>query len=85
MSETVIAALIGLGGSALGAFGGIVVNSRMMSYRLEQLEARFKETTEQNNALAARISKLENDNEVQKEQIRTVFHQLEEVMKKVLP
>ena len=38
MMESVMTALIGLGGSALGTLGGIVINSKLTTYRLEQLE-----------------------------------------------
>lgn len=42
MSEAVIVALIGLAGSAAGAFGGILVSSRLTQYRLEQLEKKVQ-------------------------------------------
>ena len=38
MSDMVIVALIGLLGSGAGAFGGILVSSKLTQYRLEQLE-----------------------------------------------
>jgi hypothetical protein len=79
MPESVIVALIGLVGSALGAFFGIAVNSKMMSYRLEQLEMRFKEITERQTGIDARISKLESENEVQKEQIKVANHRIEDL------
>lgn len=36
MSDTVLVALIGLAGSGAGAFGGILVSSKLTQYRLEQ-------------------------------------------------
>ena len=38
MSDTVVVAFIGLGGSALGSFIGVLVNTKLTNYRLEQLE-----------------------------------------------
>ena len=38
MSETVIVALIGLAGSGLGAFAGVMASARLTQYRLQMLE-----------------------------------------------
>ena len=42
MSETILVALIGLAGSGAGAFGGILVSSKLTQYRLEQLEKKVQ-------------------------------------------
>lgn len=42
MSEAIIVALIGLGGSALGSLFGVLVSARLTQYRLEQLEEKVK-------------------------------------------
>lgn len=42
MSEAVIVALIGLGGSAVGSLVGVLVSARLTQYRLEQLEEKVK-------------------------------------------
>lgn len=55
MSDEVIVALIGLAGSAAGAFGGILVSSRLTQYRLEQLEKKVQA----HNNLIERTYKLE--------------------------
>ena len=36
--SAVIVALIGAGGSAVGAVLGVVINTKLITYRLEQLE-----------------------------------------------
>ena len=46
MSETILVALIGLAGSGAGAFGGILVSSKLTQYRLEQLERKVEVRTE---------------------------------------
>ena len=38
MDTSVLVALITLAGSALGTFAGIAVNSKLTSYRIDQLE-----------------------------------------------
>ena len=55
MSETIIVALIGLGGSAAGSLAGVLVSARLTQYRLEQLE----EKVQAHNRLIERTYKLE--------------------------
>lgn len=55
MDNTVIVALIAFAGSALGTFAGILINSKLTNYRLEQLE---KKVDEYNN-VKTRTSELE--------------------------
>lgn len=55
MSEAVIVALIGLAGSAAGAFGGILVSAKLTQYRLEQLEKKVQA----HNSLIERTYRLE--------------------------
>lgn len=38
MIPEILTALIALSGSAIGTFSGIIVNSKMTNYRIEQLE-----------------------------------------------
>ena len=66
MSETVLVALIGLAGSGAGAFGGILVSSKLTQYRLEQLERKV----EVHNQVIDRVYKLEERTEVQEEKIK---------------
>ena len=55
MDTSVLVALITLAGSALGTFAGIAVNSKLTSYRIEQLE---KKVDEYNN-VKTRTTELE--------------------------
>ena len=66
MSETVLVALIGLAGSGAGAFGGILVSSKLTQYRLEQLERKV----EVHNQEIDRVYKLEERTELQEEKIK---------------
>ena len=55
MSETIITAIIGLIGSGLGAFGGVVASARLTQYRLKRLE----EKVQAHNNLIERTFRLE--------------------------
>lgn len=80
MSETTVAALIGLLGSMAGSLGGVLVSARLTQYRLEQLERKVQA----HNRLIERTYKLEERSEVQEEKLRAVNHRigdLEEAMR----
>ncbi|WKY44157.1 hypothetical protein Q5O14_16255 [Eubacteriaceae bacterium ES2] len=38
MTTEIVVAVIGLVGSGLGAFGGVVISAKLTTYRIEQLE-----------------------------------------------
>lgn len=64
MGDTVIAALIGLGGSAIGAFGGIMASARLTQYRLKKLEEKVDKHNniiERTYKLEGRVTELEHD------------------------
>ena len=79
MSDTVIVALIGLVGSGAGAFGGILVSSRLTPYRLEQLEKKV----EVHNGVIDRVYELEAHNQVQDEQLGESKRRIEDLEKAV--
>lgn len=55
MDNTVIVALIGLAGSGLGAFGGVMASARLTQYRLKKLE----EKVDKHNSVIERTYRLE--------------------------
>lgn len=64
MSDTVVAALIGLAGSGAGAFGGILISAKLTQYRLEQLEQRVEahnKVIERTYKLEGRMTEAEHD------------------------
>ena len=75
MSEAVMVALIGLAGSGAGAFGGILVSSKLTQYRLEQLEKKVQA----HNNLIERTYKLEERTEIQEEKIKAVSHRIKDL------
>ena len=79
MSDTVVAALIGLAGSGAGAFGGILISAKLTQYRLEQLEKKV----EIHNRVIDRVYKLEERTELQEEKIKVANHRIGDLEKKV--
>ena len=79
MSDMVIVALIGLLGSGAGAFGGILVSSKLTQYRLEQLEKRVQA----HNSLIERTYRLEERTELQEEKIKVANHRIEDLENEV--
>lgn len=79
MSDAVVVALIGLIGSGAGAFGGILISSKLTQYRLEQLEKKV----EVHNQVIDRVYKLEERTEIQEEKIKVANHRIEDLEKAV--
>lgn len=64
MSDAIIVALIGLLGSGIGGFCGIMISSKLTQYRLEQLEHRVEEhneVIERTYILEGKVTELEHD------------------------
>lgn len=64
--DAITVAIIGLVGSAIGSLTGIIINSKMVQYRIEQLERQV----EKHNELIDRTYKLEAAIEVIDEKLR---------------
>lgn len=72
MPTEIMVALIGLGGSAIGAFSGALVSAKLTAYRLEQLEKKV----DKHNTVIERTFKLEEAQAVMQEQIKVVNHRI---------
>ena len=55
MNSTVIVAIISFAGTLLGTAGGIIASSKLVNYRLEQLEKKV----DAHNTVAARVPVIE--------------------------
>lgn len=75
MTNEIIVALISLGGSAIGALLGIVVNTKLTNYRLEQLENKVNK----HNNLIDRTYKLEETTKLQAEKIAVANHRIDDL------
>ena len=78
MTETVQVALIGLLGSGVGSFVGIVANTRLTNYRLEEMEKKV----EKHNNLVERTFNLEERISLNEEKIKVANHRLEDLEEK---
>ena len=77
MSTELIIALISFGGTALGTFGGIFINTRLSNYRIEQLEKKV----DKHNSLIERTYAIEQHNAVVDEEIKVANHRIEDLEK----
>ena len=75
MNDTIIVALISLLGSLGGTFGGIIAGSKLLSYRVEQLEKKV----EKHNNLIDRVYKLEQHDAVMDEEIKVANHRIDDL------
>lgn len=71
----IVTALIGMIGSAFGALVGVMMNSKMINYRLEQLEKKVQA----HNNLIERTYRLEQKDEVQDEKIKVINHRINDL------
>lgn len=64
MSDTILVALISLVGTLVGTFGGIVTGSKLMTYRIEQLEKKVEKhnnVVERTFVLEGQVTELQHD------------------------
>ena len=75
MSEGIIVALIGLGGSAAGSLIGVLASSRLTQYRLEQLEKKV----DKHNSVIERMFDLEERASIIEERQRVANHRIDDL------
>lgn len=78
MPTEIIVAIVGLVSSVLVQFGGIIINSKLTNYRIEQLEHKV----ERFNHFAERVHNLETHNTLQDEKIAVANHRISDLEKK---
>lgn len=71
----IIVAVIGLLGSAIGSLVGIMINSKLSNYRIEQLEKKV----EKHNNLIERTYKIEQHEAVTDEEIKVINHRINDL------
>lgn len=72
MGADVLVSLVSILGSALGTFAGIMLNSSLVDYRIEQLEKKV----DKHNQVIDRVYKLERRDAVVEEEIKVANHRL---------
>lgn len=75
MEAGVLISLISVLGSALGTFAGIMVNSRLVNYRIEQLEKKV----DKHNQVIDRVYKLEERDAVIDNEIKVANHRINDL------
>lgn len=75
MDNAIIVALIGLAGSAIGSLCGVLINTKLSNYRIEQLEKKV----DKHNQVIDRVYKLEQSDAVIKEEISVANHRIEDL------
>lgn len=88
MDSTVIAAIVSALCSLVGTFGGIVVSSKLTTYRIDQLEKKVEKhntVVERTYALERRADKIEadlhNHEELYAEKVKVANHRLDDLEK----
>lgn len=71
MTPEIIVAVIGLAGSGIGAFAGILISAKLTNFRIEQLEKKV----DKHNSVINRTYILE-------EQVKCINNDIEEIKKK---
>ena len=72
MTQEIVVALIGLGGSAIGSVLGVMASAKLTQYRIEQLEKKV----DKHNQVIERTYRLEGRAEVMEEDLKTANHRL---------
>lgn len=75
IDSTIIVSLLGLAGSAIGSLCGVLINTKLSNYRIEQLEKKV----DKHNNLIERVYKLEQNNAVSAQQIKVCDHRIEDL------
>ena len=77
MSTEIIVAIVGLAGSAIGSLCGVLINTKLSNYRIEQLEKKV----DKHNNLIERTYEIEKDIEVIKTDIKVANHRIDDLEK----
>lgn len=77
MTSEVIVAIIGFVGTLFGSLLGVLVNTKLTNYRLEQVEKKV----EIHNKIIDRTYAIEKDMEVVRKDIMHIYHEIDELSK----
>ena len=75
MTTEIITSLTGILGSFIGTLAGILLNAKLMNYRIEQLEKKV----DKHNMVVERVYNLEKHNAVIVEDLKVVNHRLSDL------
>lgn len=72
MNSEIVVAVLGLVGTALGTFTGILTSTKLSNYRIEQLEKKV----EKHNSVVERTALIEKD-------LKNVWHSIDEIKEEI--
>ena len=75
MSIEIITSITGILGSFLGTLAGIMINSKLMNYRIEQLEKKV----DKHNKVIDRVYSLEKHTAIIDEDLKVVNHRISDL------
>lgn len=71
----IVAALISVLGSVIGTFAGVLTGSKLIAYRVEQLEKKV----EKHNQVIDRVYKIERFDAVMEEEMKVANHRISDL------
>ena len=71
----IVAALISVLGSVIGTFAGVLTGSKLIAYRVEQLEKKV----EKHNQVIDRVYKIERFDAVMEEEMKVANHSISDL------
>ena len=75
MQTEFMVALIGLAGSAIGSLCGVLINTKLSNYRIEQLEKKV----DKHNNFVERVYELEKKQHITDEKLAVVNHRINDL------
>ena len=75
MDQELTVALLALLGSVMGTFAGIIVNAKLINYRIAQLESKV----DKHNHVIDRVYALEKKSAVTREEIKVANHRISDL------
>lgn len=69
-----------MAGSALGSLGGVLINTKLSNYRIEQLEKKV----DKHNNLIERVYELEQKDAITAQKIKVSDHRIDDLEKIIL-
>lgn len=75
IDSTIVVSLLGLLGSAIGSLCGVLINTKLSNYRIEQLEKKV----DKHNSIIERVYNLEQKDAVTQQQIKVCDHRINDL------
>lgn len=77
MSNELLVAIVGLIGSLCGSIIGVMGSSKLVTYRITQLEEKLKKQCETCTVMDGRVDRIEARQDVMEEKIKVANHRID--------